>query len=240
MYGARYVEIYDMLMRGRGKDYAAQSATVAEIVRERSPAAVSLLDVACGTGLHLRSFVSLFDRVVGLDLSSDMLSFARAHTPGLRVRQADMRSFHAGESFDAVTCMFAVPHLQSTTELDAMVDCFVRHLTPGGVVIIEPWFTPEEFIPGYVASDLIEHDARTIFRVSHTTRVVDESNRVRMVVHYVEGDPESGIHHSTETVHMTLFTHEQYEKAFAKAGCPARHQQLPTFDRGLWIAHRPP
>src|SRR4051812_6791485 len=121
MYETRYVEVYDVLMRARGKDYAAEAAAIADIVRRRNPTASSLLDVACGTGLHLRSFVALFDRVVGLDASADMLAFARSRIPGLEVCRADMRGFHAGEVFDAITCLFAIPHLRSTAELDEMV-----------------------------------------------------------------------------------------------------------------------
>jgi SAM-dependent methyltransferase len=238
VYASRYVEIYDLLMRSRCKDYAGEAAEVARIVRERNPAAASLLDVACGTGLHLQFFVELFERAVGLDLSEDMLSHAQACIPGLHVRQADMRTFHAGESFDAITCMFAIPHLQSAAELETTVDCFVRHLTPRGVVVIEPWFGPEEFTPGYVATDLIEDGARTIFRVSHSIRHAGSGHRVQMVVHYVEAESTSGVQFSTETLHMTLFTREQYETAFARAGCVAEYLRGDRFERGLWIARR--
>lgn len=237
MYENRYVEIYDLLMRNRGKDYATQAGEVARMVRERSPGAASLLDVACGTGLHLRYFAKEFDHVVGLDQSEDMLNFARKQVPGLALRCGDMRRFDAGESFDAITCMFAIPHLRSAAELDATVGCFARGLTPGGVVVIEPWFTPEQFIPGYVATDLINDGPQRIVRVSHTTRSADRDDQVRMVVHYVDAVPDSGIQFWTEALDMTLFTRDHYETAFARAGCVAEYVAPgDLFERGLWIA----
>ncbi|MFC4899364.1 class I SAM-dependent DNA methyltransferase [Streptosporangium amethystogenes subsp. fukuiense] len=238
MYRARYVEIYDLLMRNRKKDYADQSAEVARIVHRRNPFASSLLDVACGTGLHLQFFVKLFDRTVGLDISEDMLRFSQAKIPGLEVRCADMREFEMGELFDAITCMFAIPHLQSVAELETTIECFARHLAPGGILIIEPWFGPDEFIPGHAATDLIKDGSRTIFRASHSIRHPGDGDRMQMVVHSVEVDPASGIHHSTDTLLMTLFTREQYETAFAKAGCDAEHLRDDRFERGLWVARR--
>lgn len=237
MYSDRYVEIYDLLMRNRGKDYATQAAEVVRMVRSGQPDAASLLDVACGTGLHLRHFATRFDHVVGLDQSEDMLNFARMRIPGLAVRCADMWRFEAGASFDAITCMFATPHLPSAAELDSMVDCFARHLAPGGVMVIEPWFTPEKFISGYVATDIINDGDRRVVRVSHSVRSADHHHQARMVVHYVEVAPELGIQHSTETFGMTMFTREAFEAAFARAGCVAEY--LPpgdVFEWGLWIA----
>lgn len=237
MYQNRYVEIYDLLMRNRDKDYAAQADEVARIVRERSPDAASLLDVACGTGLHLQYFVKQFDQVVGLDQSEDMLSFASRQLPGLDLRCGDMRWFDTDESFDAITCMFAIPHLRSAAELDSTIGCFARHLAPGGVVVIEPWFAPEQFIPGYVAADLIHDGAQRLVRVSHTTHSPDRDDQVRMVVHYVDVAPESGIQYWTEELDMTLFTSDHYETAFARAGCVAEYVAPGNlFERGLWIA----
>lgn len=243
MYATGYVEVYDLLMRERGKDHAGQSAEVARLVRERSPRATSLLDVACGTGLHLRHFDALFDRVMGVDLSEDMLRVARARIPRLRTRCADMRQLRLDAAFDAVTCLFAIPHLESAEELEATVDRLGRHLTPGGVLVVEPWYDPDGFSPGYVATDLIPHDDGVLFRVSHSTRHPARRDRIRMVVHVVEADGDSGIRPSTRTVDLTLFRREQYEQAFSRADLVADYLGPERFagglfDRGLWLACR--
>ncbi|MDX3195191.1 class I SAM-dependent methyltransferase [Streptomyces sp. MN03-5084-2B] len=238
MYENGYVEVYDLLMRNRPKDYAAEAADVARLARERKPGASSLLDVACGTGLHLEHSVKLFDRVVGLDQSADMLAFARRRMPGLDILRGDMRDFDAGAKFDVITCMFAVPHLDSAAELQAMVDCFVRHLEPGGVLVVEPWRTTEQFTEGYVATDLIEAGEWKIFRASHSTYHPDRADQARMVVHYASVHLKSGIQHFTDTVELTFFEPEHYEAAFRAAGCRAEFLPGGRFTQGLWIAQR--
>ncbi|MDI6105181.1 methyltransferase domain-containing protein [Actinoplanes sp. NEAU-A12] len=239
MYATRYVEIYDRLMRNRRKDYAGEAADVATVVRERKPDATSLLDVACGTGLHLEHFVGLFDRVLGLDISEDMLRSAKEQIPGLAVQQADMRDFQLDARFDAITCMFAIPHLDSPAELDAMIACLVRHLNPGGVIVIEPWFEPTEFIPGYIATDVFRDGTRSIVRVSHSVLDPTRADRVLMQVHCIEADPASGLRDMTENAQMSLFTREHFETAFAKAGCVATYSERPGGKR-LWIGSRRP
>ena len=47
--------LYDAIYQGIGKDYAAESAEITALIRARRPDAVTLLDVACGTGGHLRA-----------------------------------------------------------------------------------------------------------------------------------------------------------------------------------------
>src|ERR687892_45459 len=58
------------------KDYPAEVERLVSIIRERSPQARSLLDVACGTGKHLELLRELF-RVEGVDLDPEMIALSR-------------------------------------------------------------------------------------------------------------------------------------------------------------------
>ena len=58
-------------------------------------------------------------------------------------------------------------------------------------------------------------DATTIGRVTHSRLDGDAS---RMEVHYLVADADAGVRHFTETHRAMLFTREQYEDAFARAG----------------------
>ncbi|KWT63938.1 methyltransferase type 11 [Streptomyces albus subsp. albus] len=225
-------------MRSRGKDYEREATAVGQLIRENRPGASSLLDVACGTGLHLQFLASAFDRVEGLDLSDDMLELTSKLVPGVRVHVGDMRDFQLSSKFDAITCMFAIPHLQSNAELRQTIEGLTHHLTPGGILVIEPWFRPFEFLPGYVASDVVRRDGRAVHRVSHSIPEGHDGDRVRMTVHYVDADPDAGIRHFTETVRLSLFTDAQYQNAFAAAGCAAEFFPLEGFVRGVWVARR--
>ncbi|MGP3912311.1 class I SAM-dependent DNA methyltransferase [Nonomuraea sp. 10N515B] len=234
MYDAELADVYDALYEGRGKDYAAEAADVLKLVHARRRGVASLLDVACGTGSHLRHFAALVDDVAGLELSEDMIEVARMRLPGVPVHQGDMRDFGLGRRFDAVTCMFSsIAYMRDDAELAAALTRMAAHLTPGGVVVVEPWWFPETFLPGYVAGDVVTAAGRTLARVSHTVRTGDAST---MQAHYLVADAGSGVRHFTVTHVNTLFTRERYLSAFERAGLSADYLEGGPSGRGLFVA----
>ncbi|MCO1576041.1 methyltransferase domain-containing protein [Crossiella sp. SN42] len=237
MYGADYAEIYDLIYASRDKDYAGESAELAALVRARKPDADSLLDVACGTGGHLAYLKQDFGTLAGLEQSEHMIVRANRAMPEIPVHQGDMRDFHLDQTFDAVVCMFSsIGYVGSTAALDRTLKSCAQHLNPGGVVIIEPWYFPDQFLPGYIADDLVRSPERVTVRVSHSTR---EGDQVSMTVHYIDAQKDSGIRHHTDVHAMSLFQREQYEAAFEQAGCKVEY--LPgggRFNCGLFIGTR--
>lgn len=232
MYDAELADVYDAIYEGRGKDYRAEATAVASLIRERHASAGSLLDVACGTGSHLRFFAGLFAHVEGLELSEDMLGVARERMPAVALHQGDMRDFVLDRSFDAVTCMFSsIAYMRDDDELAAAIGAMAAHLVPGGVLLIEPWWFPESFIPGYVAGDVVTVAGRTLARVSRTVR---EGEASVMEAHYVVADAESSVRHFTVTHVNTLFTREQYEDAFSAAGLTVDYIKEGPSGRGLF------
>nr|WP_232835412.1 class I SAM-dependent methyltransferase [Actinocorallia populi] len=231
-------DVYEAFYRGRGKDYAAESEIVIGHVRDRAPAAASLLDVACGTGSHLKFFTGAFDRVAGLDISAEMLEIARSYVPDVPVTQGDMRDFTLGETFDAITCMFSsFGYLPTEEDLDATLRTFARHLNPGGVVVVEPWWFPDTFTPGHVAGDVVAVDGRTISRISHTVRE-PHGRASRMEVNYVVAERESGLRHFTDTHVMSLFDRERYQAAFERAGLTVEYVPYEHVGPGLFVGVR--
>jgi SAM-dependent methyltransferase len=235
VYEADFAEIYDIIHQSRGKDYLAESEELARLIRARKPNAASVLDVACGTGGHLRFLRELFDWAAGLELSEDMLAIAETRIPGIGLHQGDMRDFDLASTFDAIICMFSsIGYLQSTAELDKTLGCLAQHLNPGGVIVIEPWFFPNTFIPGYVAADLARANGRTIARISHSVR---EGDSTKMEVRYIDAD-SSGIRQLADTHRLTLFTCDEYEAAFTQAGCFAEYIVSDRFAPGLFVGIR--
>ncbi|MFF5986755.1 class I SAM-dependent methyltransferase [Prauserella flavalba] len=231
MYGADAAQVYDECYRGRGKDYAAEAASVVELAGSRG----SLLDVACGTGAHLAEFARLCAHVQGLELSEDMLAVARERLPGVPLHHGDMRGFELPGRFDVVTCLFSsIGHLSDEAELSAALTAMAGHLAPGGTLVVEPWWFPENFLPGYVAADIVKAGQRTISRVSHSTL---DGRYSRVEVHYVVAEPW-GIRSFVDVHHITLFERAQYEAAFATAGCAVDYVEGGPSGRGLFIARR--
>jgi len=235
VYEAGFAEIYDEIHRHRGKDYAAEAAYLAHLVRARHPSADSVLDVACGTGGHLRHLRDRFRAAEGLEVSPEMLAIARERLPGLRLHQGDMRAFRLGRRYDAITLMFSsIGYVLDQADLERTLYCLAEHLHVGGVLVIEPWVFPDTFLPGYVAADLVRDDRRSIARISHSVR---DGDAVVMTVHYLHAD-SGGIRHLSDVHRLALFTREQYADAFARAGCPAEFVSSDRFSRGLFVGVR--
>ncbi|WP_248962793.1 class I SAM-dependent methyltransferase [Sphaerisporangium perillae] len=212
----RNAEIYDALYEGRGRSYEADSQTLVKYIRERNASASALLDVACGTGRNLRSFADAFEHVEGVDLAEDMLRVAQKRLPGVPLHQGDMKDFRLDRRFDAITCLFsAIGYLDDAGQLNAALRCFGRHLKPGGVLVVEPWYFPDNALSGRVMGDVVTVGGQTISRLSHT---VVEGRAHRMTAHYLVADAESGIRHFTDLHMLSLFSRHEYETAFAEAG----------------------
>ncbi|WP_323375901.1 class I SAM-dependent methyltransferase [Streptomyces alkaliterrae] len=231
-------EVYDAIYNGRGKDYRAEAAVVTEHVRARFPDAASLLDVGCGTGGHLAYFAKEFGAARGIDLADGMLDVARRKHAELRVERGDMRSFRLQERFDAVVCLFAaIGNLRGEEELRATLDSFARHLVPGGVVVLEPWWFPENFTPDHVGGSVVTHEGITAARVSHTTWH-SAGDASRMDVHYLVAQPGQEVRHFADTHVMALYSRAQYEAAFTAAGLAVEYLTGDYPGNGLFVGVR--
>ena len=232
---AHTADWYDQIYAAQGKDYAAEARVVADIARSCTPGARSLLDVGCGTGLHLAAFAEQFERVAGLDLTPEFVTHVREME--LDAREGDMRDFELDERFDVVVSLFsAIGHAGDVVGLDASIASMARHLTSGGVLVVEPWFAPDAWRLGRYGVEVADAPDSTLTRVNWTSREGDVS-----VLHFawthVSAD---GIERLDEELRLALFTEAQYRAAFERAGLVA------SFDpagcnaggRGLWIGVR--
>lgn len=222
---------YDLLYR-TAKDYAAEARAVSAIVRGRCPDAATLLDVGCGTGLHLERLRTQFD-VVGLDVSEAMLAIARHRLPDVELVLDDMRAFDLGRSFDAVICMFAaIAHVGDVAELHQSVRRMVRHVSPGGVVVVEPYVTLDQWIDGFVGYDAGAADGVTIVRATRSRR---EQRRAVMEMYYTVLS-QAEVSQFSDTLTATLFTDDEYSSAMLAAGLTDVELLTEDFpDRGLWV-----
>ncbi|QFU86886.1 bifunctional 2-polyprenyl-6-hydroxyphenol methylase/3-demethylubiquinol 3-O-methyltransferase UbiG [Amycolatopsis sp. YIM 10] len=215
-YDPEHAELYELVFNSRGKDFDAEADKHAQLILSRFPEAKSLLDVACGTGAHLAAFAKRFDHVEGVELTPAMRDVATTRLPRSAVHLGNMVNFDLGRTFDAVTCLGnAIGEVGSAEEVAATVARMAAHTVPGGVVIVEPWWFPELFIDGYIGSHLAEDDGRVVARVSHST--VHEG-RSRIAFEAIVADSD-GIRKFSSVLSVGLFTREEYESAFERAGC---------------------
>jgi SAM-dependent methyltransferase len=221
--------VYDAL--GRKKDYRRASRTLVRILRRVAPGARSLLDVGCGTGRHLEHLRGRF-HVEGLDLSRQMLAIARKRCPGVRFHQGTLVDFNIHRQFDVITCLFgAIGYAKTSGGLRKAMRCLVGHLRPGGVVVVEPWITPEKFIAGRLVFDRVDDADLKVARLYITKRrgavsVFDSQYLVATA---------TGVAHFTERQELGLFTDQQYRAAFRNAGLRTVATGPELFGYGLYV-----
>jgi SAM-dependent methyltransferase len=218
------------------KDYPAEVATLREIIRERLPGATSLLDVACGTGKHLELLREDFE-IEGVDLDPEMIRLAWERLgPEVPLHVGDMAEFDLGRTFDVVACLFSsIGYARTDSGLRATLANLARHAAPDGLVIVEPWFSPEAWQPGHVAANFVDQDDLKVARMSLSSPLTDP---LKMTFHYLVATPE-GVEHFTEEHAVGMFTHQQYVAAFEAAGLEVDHDPKGLMDRGLFIGRRP-
>ena len=228
---------YDVLHAARRKDYDGEAAQVVARIRRHVPEARSLLEVACGTGLHLAAFAGLGFEVEGVELSPDMLAAASERLPGVPLHQADMRTFALGRRFDAVTCLFsAIGYMTTPGDLSTALANMRDHLVDGGVLVVEPWFAPDEWYDGTVSSESGKSGDLAVARVSRSWREGDDS---LIEMHYALARPDRTWSFS-EVHRMGLFTTDQQLDAFRAAGFDVDHESPGITGRGLFVAVKPP
>jgi SAM-dependent methyltransferase len=213
------------------KDYATISSRLRDLINQFNPGASSLLDVGCGTGRHIE-YLQAHYQVAGLDISHEMLNVARNRCPDVPFFQGDMTDFDLERSFDVVTCLFsAIGSVKTVENLDRAVLRMTDHLRPGGVVIIEPWFSPENYWVGKLFANFVDEPDLKIAWM-YTSEI---EGRVSIFnINYLVGTPQ-GIEYFTERREVGLFTHEEYLAAFSKAGLEVHHNPEGLFGRGIYL-----
>jgi len=119
-------------------DSAAEAAFIHDIIERRHPRAVTLLDLACGTG-GMTALLAGPYQVSGLDISPAMLAVARGKLPRRTpLYLADMTSFRLGARFDVILCAYqGLNHLLSPAAWHASFECAYEHLNPGGLFVFD-------------------------------------------------------------------------------------------------------
>jgi SAM-dependent methyltransferase len=129
-----------------GEDFARPAMAIYDqLLFPRLNADARILDLCCGTGqlaaaLHARGYV-----VTGVDGSSAMLAFARAHASAVNFIQADVRALPALPNFDAVISAFdSLNHIMSLTELTDVFINVYRLLKDEGTFLFDLNLETEE------------------------------------------------------------------------------------------------
>jgi SAM-dependent methyltransferase len=222
-------ELYDAIYHF--KNYARECDRLRSLINEVVPGARTILDVACGIGAHAK-FLKHHYAVDGIDINESYLRAARLKNPSGNYTRADMMDFDLGGIYDVVTCLFSAIGIVRTFErLERAIACMIRHVRPGGALIIEPWFTPEQWRPAQPFILAGEVGADKVYRMSISLK---EGQLSLLLHHYLRGTPDR-VEHCSERIELGLFTRDEMTWAFEFAGMEVRYDSEGLTGRGLYV-----
>ena len=197
-----------------------------------------VLEVGCGPGLRLAVLQQWRGKYLpeGLDRDPEMLALAHRRLHDVPLHVGDVRDFALERRYDAVLCLFGmIGYMETPADLARAIGRMAEHLVPGGVLLLEPWLSPELAQDGHLKADSVRRGSLVVGRMNYT-RVV--GNRTLLDVHYLIGD-EQGVRHVQDMRALTLFTDAEYRAAFTQAGFDA--VELEAYGpqgRGLYVVQR--
>lgn len=115
-------------------DYPQQSHQVRRLHQLLGNGGNQYLDMACGTGPHIRQFIDFGYCASGMDINQPMLDIAQQRCPEAHFFQQNMSELLVTQPLDLITCFLYSIHYNPT--LDALKNCFARvhaALNPGGI-----------------------------------------------------------------------------------------------------------
>jgi ubiquinone/menaquinone biosynthesis C-methylase UbiE len=217
------------------KDYAGEADQLRKLIQERrAKQPLALLDVACGTGLHIEHLKAYFD-VQGLDICEELLEIARKRNPEVTFHIGDMTNFDIGSGFDVVTCLFsAIGYVRTLPRLRLAIRSMTQHLEPEGLIIIEPWLTPENWHSNTVHSLFIDDPELKIARVNTS---FTKGKLSVFDLHHLIGTPE-GTEHVVEHHELGLFETEEMVSVMEEEGLTVEYDHEGLTGRGLFLGSR--
>ena len=115
-------------------DYQSQSNCVRRLHQIFGNTGRTHLDLACGTGPHVRHFIDYGYTSSGLDLNQPMLDIAMTRCPEAQFSQQNMSHFTVDEPVDLITCfLYSIHYNDGIDKLKACVESVHAALKPDGI-----------------------------------------------------------------------------------------------------------
>lgn len=134
---AAYYDVFNM-----GKNYAQECAFIELCIQKYSAIPVhSILDIACGTGLHSKNLSEKGYSMTGVDLSDEMIRKAKEQKiQNANFSVGNMCNFDLQKKFDCAVCMFAsIGYVTENKNVAAIFKTARAHVKSGGLYVFDCW-----------------------------------------------------------------------------------------------------
>ena len=200
------------------KDYEDDVKRLEEFIEAHGTSSGNaLMDIGCGTGNHLVHLVDAYD-CVGLDCSREMLALASEKLPDVELIMGDMKDFDLGKRFDVIISMFStMGYAKTLKDMDAVTGNIARHLSTGGVAIVEPWLSKDDIKPRYVGMHTYDSDDLKIARLG---RIVVEGETATFEAHYLIAE-DGDIRHVVDKHRLSTYGEDEIVRSLKDSGLDA-------------------
>lgn len=223
-------------------DYAEEAAHIQAVAEATVAGPVeSLLELGSGGGNNASHLKRRFACTL-TDLSEEMLELSRTLNPECEHVQGDMRSLRLGRTFDVVLAHDALDYMTTEHDLRAAIETAAAHLRPGGVAILVPDVTREQFAESTRHGGHDGDDGRNL-RYLEWTRDDDPSDstyEVDFLVALREPGEKTRVVHDLHV--CGLFPRETWRRLLADAGLELVDPGVTDPHEGehaLFVARRP-
>ena len=209
-----FAKYYDLIYSW--KDFKKESIVLDSLIKKhKKTKGKELLEVACGSGKYIEFLKSKY-KITGLDLSSRMLKIAKKNFPNVKYKKADMINFNMKKEFDVILCLFAsISYVKTYSKLSKTLKNFSKHLKPGGVVIIDPWFTKSQYKVGAPQMAVYKGKDIKIARL-HVSKI--KGNVSILDLHFSVAEKNKDVKNFREKHELGMFEKKKFLQIMREAG----------------------
>ena len=181
---------YDM-MYVNDESYRSEVDKVVSLVEQyKTSKGNKLLDIACGTGAQA-AYLQKHFTVTGIDLSDEMLTIAKDKVKDATFINADMCNFSLNNKYDVILNLYgSIGQVESLEQMQRSIECAYNHLKQGGIFILTPWSTKENFNEALVCRTKTI-DFSGFCRMETVNRISDD--KIRIEYYHLISDLEWGL-----------------------------------------------
>ena len=221
-----YDLIYDQ------KDYQKETDIILNYFKQHHPKAHTILDVACGTHEHVKYLADQY-QVDGLDINGKFLAIAATKNPQGTYHEGNMINFKINKKYDVIMCVFSsIGYVRTLDNLEQTISNFKNHLNENGIIIVEPWFTPDIWKEGKTHMTTVNQEDIKICRMNLSET---KNNCSYMKFHYLIAN-KKGVDHFTEEHELGIFTQDEMLQSFKSADLNVYFDSTGLSGRGTYIA----
>jgi SAM-dependent methyltransferase len=199
--------------------------TLSELGWLETDSALTLLDLACGTGNSAKPYMKRGFEVSGADFSSQMLALAKDKLPSLKLYQQGFLELDIPKRFQIITCVFdSLNNLLTLEDLEITLSRVKTHLVPNGVFVFD-CNTPLGVTNLWEDDEFIgEVQLETGSAHYHWTHQAKGENLGEVTAHIWIMDDQGALEQEFHEIHLERgFTPSELETALNKAGFLETH-----------------